>query len=268
VTDADPLDRIDAYLDAVPRTSADAVSVGAFTLFVPRDSPWPYYARPARARAADPTAEDVVAVRSEQRRRALPETFEWVHQTAPDLAGVLAAQGLPVVLHPLLVLRDPRAATAATSPQVRVLGPDDPAVAGAAAVAALGFAEPGTDRGPAGPAERDAALRARPADADDHVRDRIARGLTVVAVAEDADGVLAAGSHQPVGPASEIVGVATLPAARRRGLAAAVTAALVNDAQARGADLVLLSASDDDVARVYERTGFVRVGHAGAVEPG
>jgi len=81
------------------------------------------------------------------------------------------------------------------------------------------------------------------------------------------DGVVAVGSHQPVGGVSEVVGVATLPAARRRGLGAAVTAALVEDARRGGAEIVFLSAGDDDVARLYERLGFERVGTAGLAAP-
>ena len=63
---------------------------------------------------------------------------------------------------------------------------------------------------------------------------------------------------------TEIVGVATLPSARRRGLGAAVTAALVDDARRGGADIVFLSAGSDDIARVYGRLGFERVGTAGS----
>lgn len=263
------LDRCDAYLDAVPRTDTEIVEVGAFTLFVPTTQPWPYYGRPTRRHGAAPTDDDVRALLAEQERRGLSRTVEWVHDLQPSLAGVLAGAGLAVALQPLLVL-EPRSAPAPEAPpagiRTRLLGPADPAVPASAVVAALGFGAAGTAVGTAGPAERDAALAGRADDADDHVRRRISRGLTVVAVAEDGDGVVAVGSHQPVAATTEIVGVATLPTHRRRGLAAAVTAALVADARARGVGLVLLSAADDAVARVYERLGFTRVGHAGAAE--
>ena len=93
------------------------------------------------------------------------------------------------------------------------------------------------------------------------------------AAAIDRDGrVLASGYHQPAVVdhggstllASEIVGIGTVPAARRMGLGAAVTARLAVDALDLGADLVLLTAGDDDVARIYESLGFVRVGSCGA----
>ncbi|MFF3401980.1 GNAT family N-acetyltransferase [Streptomyces sp. NPDC002659] len=77
---------------------------------------------------------------------------------------------------------------------------------------------------------------------------------------------LCAGQHQPVGPISEIVGVGTLPTARRRGLALAVTAALVADARSRGVETLFLSAGDDD-APIYARLGFRRVATALIAEP-
>jgi predicted GNAT family acetyltransferase len=54
---------------------------------------------------------------------------------------------------------------------------------------------------------------------------------------------------------------------RRQGLGAAVTSCLVEHAFAAGVELVLLSAASDDVAAVYERVGFRRIGHAGGAEP-
>ena len=133
----------------------------------------------------------------------------------------------------------------------------------ARAVAEVGFGRPGTRPGADGAAERDAArARLRP-DLLAELARRTRDGTTVTAVAVDPrDGVVAAGQHQPVGDATEVVGVATLPAHRRRGLAGAVTAALTADARARGATLVLLSAGDEDVARVYARVGFRRIGTA------
>ena len=81
-------------------------------------------------------------------------------------------------------------------------------------------------------------------------------------MAEDEGGVLSSGSHQPVGGVTAIVGVATLPSARRRGLAALVTARLVQDAREGGAELIFIEAEDADVARIYGRLGFERVGTA------
>ncbi|MGH3928591.1 MAG: GNAT family N-acetyltransferase, partial [Pseudonocardiaceae bacterium] len=79
--------------------------------------------------------------------------------------------------------------------------------------------------------------------------------------------VLCAGQHQPVGTVSEIVGVGTLPTARRRGLGLAVTTTLVADARSRGMRTIFLSAGDDDVARIYTRLGFRRCATALIAEP-
>ena len=54
----------------------------------------------------------------------------------------------------------------------------------------------------------------------------------------------------------------TLPSARRQGLGGAVTAALVTDALAHGAEIVFLSAGSEEIARVYGRLGFARIGTA------
>ncbi|MEJ7742141.1 MAG: GNAT family N-acetyltransferase [Nocardioidaceae bacterium] len=70
------------------------------------------------------------------------------------------------------------------------------------------------------------------------------------------------GSYSPVDDVAELVGVAVLPAYRRRGLAAQVTHLLAMDAMARGVTTVFCSAQSEDVARVYEGIGFHRVGTA------
>ena len=55
---------------------------------------------------------------------------------------------------------------------------------------------------------------------------------------------------------SEIVGVAVVPAMRRRGIGAVLTAAATQAAFDEGAMLALLTPGNDDTARVYERVGF------------
>jgi GNAT superfamily N-acetyltransferase len=190
------------------------------------------------------------------RELAQPEALEWVHELAPALLDAVRATGLPVLEAPLMALEQPREVDTAG---VRILDADDPAVGPARAVADVGFKAAGTAPGPEGPAERDAALKPT---ALDFLRERLRRRLTVMACAETDEGPVAVGSHQPVGDVTEIVGVATLPAMRRRGLGAAVTGALVADALAHGAEIVFLSAGSEEIARVYGRLGFRRIGTA------
>ena len=145
----------------------------------------------------------------------------------------------------------------------RIVDADDD-LAALSAVAEVGFATPGTAAGEPGAAEATAAAARQSPDTIAFQRGRMLAGLTVAAAARVSGVMAAVGWHQPLEGASEIVGVATLPAFRRRGLGAAVTATLVADALERGIDLVFLSADDDDVARVYAKVGFERVGTASA----
>ena len=191
-------------------------------------------------------------MRARQRELGVPEALEWVHDLVPELLDVARASGLEVLEAPLMVLRNDAARRPEPPPgiTVRLLEPGDRALAASRAVAQVGFGHPGTAPGEAGPAERDAIAAEQPQDALDFTSERIHAGLSATAVAEDAGGPLASGSHLPLDGVSEVVGVATLPSARRR-----------------GTDLIFLSAGSEEIARVYGRLGFERVGTACIAEP-
>ena len=70
----------------------------------PLGSGFPYYARPRTGQRPAATAADVRAVRARQRELLIPESFEWVERSAPDMAAAAAEAGLAVHAHPLLVL--------------------------------------------------------------------------------------------------------------------------------------------------------------------
>ncbi|MCP3817640.1 GNAT family N-acetyltransferase [Streptomyces sp. A3M-1-3] len=264
---------LEQFYDAVPRSGARSEDFGPLTLFVREGPGWPFYARPTLGHPEVATAADVDRVRARQRELSIPEAFEWVHETTPGLRKAVEESGLTVHAHPLMVLADdapaPVAARVAeSSVSVRVLGAEDPFLQAALTVPHLAFAVPGTAVGPAGPAELAAEALARAGDGSvEQLAGRIGDGLTVVAAAVEDGVVLCAGQHNPVGGVTEIVGVGTLPSARRRGLALAVTAALVADARARGIGTVFLSAGDEDVARIYARLGFRPVATALIAEP-
>jgi ribosomal protein S18 acetylase RimI-like enzyme len=269
----DLLVRIERAYDAFPRLGGAVVErVGGFDLFLPVDGGWPYYARPhLGATAAAPA--DLAEVRARQRRQGVPEALEWVHELSPALLAMVRAAGMPVLLCPLMVFD---AAVAQNRPGrlqyvphglgIRTLDPTAAAFADEfavrTAVAEVAFGHRGTANGPIGPAERDAAVRPVASGLLDYVCRRARTGSLQHMVAETADGIVATGGVQFADDAAEIVGVATLPSARRHGIGAALSAALCRLAQERGADLVFLSAAEDDVARVYGRIGFRRVGTA------
>jgi GNAT superfamily N-acetyltransferase len=267
------LDRIETFYDALPRSSARPEEIGGLVLFVREGTGWPFYARP-RTDGGEVSAADITSVRARQRDLGVPEAFEWVHETNPDLLAVARSAGLAVLEAPLMVL-DPAALphpSVLSATPVRLLDPSSPSfgddLALSRAVAGVGFGVPGTDTGAAGAAERDAALLV-PADDDlAEERRKATEGLRYTALASPAgERALASGVGMRAGDVVEIAGVATLPAARRRGLGAAVTAALARAALDAGAGLVFLSAGSEDVARVYLRVGFRRIGTACIAEP-
>jgi ribosomal protein S18 acetylase RimI-like enzyme len=276
VTDVsrDLFEQLERFYDAVPRDVARAEDIGGLVLFVRDGAGWPFYARPRPGATEPPSPADVLAVRARQRDLGLPEAFEWVHENQPDLLAVARSAGLSVLEAPLLVL-DPEALPSpetVSDVPVRIM---DPAAASFAAdvatrtaVAKVGFGAPGTARGDVGAADRDDIRTDLTAEALAEEQDRALAGRRVSALAETpGEGALASGIAMRVDDVAEIAGVATLPAARRRGLAAALTAALARRLLDTGTDLVFLSAGSEDIARVYVRAGFRRVGTACIAEP-
>ena len=270
VTQSTLLTSIERFYDAVPRAGAAAEPFGGLTLFVRQGAGWPYYARPALD-GPEPTADDVRRVRLRQRELGAPEAFEWVDEVTPGLAATATDAGLTVHRHPLMVLNAFAPVAVPAGAELRLLEPDATGLAAdlatVKAVAMVGFSAPGTAAGEAGPAERD-AIRELPTD-DEVANERAAlrSGRVARALLLDGSEPVSVGSYQRAGDVVEVAGVATLPSARRRGLAAAVTSALTRHALGQGAVLVLLSAGDEDVARMYGRIGFTLVATACIAEP-
>ncbi len=283
--DSDHFDRLEQFYDALPRPWARIEEIGSLVLFVREGEGWPYYARPRRG-SPTPSAADLITCRARQRELGVPEAFEWVHETTPDLLAVARSAGLDVLLAPLLIL-DPQALVPdlpVPGATIRRLDPAAPGfaldLAASRAVARLAFAAPAY-RSPlevaektlvidgAGPSERDAAAdSAASDDAVGGIGRMLAGGdYETVVVESPEEGILATGTSQRVGDVAEIAGVATLPSARGRGYASQLTAVLARGLLARGAHLIFLTAGDDDVARLYTKVGFRRAGTACIAEP-
>jgi len=249
VTSAGLLQTLETYYDAAPRPSSTSEEVGPFTLFVRTDpNGWDFYARPRLGLETTFAAEDVRRVRARQRALGIPENLEWVHETSPSLLEAARADGIRVEECPLLVLPATWSPAApSVTARVEVLPPDSPHLGAVTAAIVAGFA--GTDQfEPLEPGPR---------------ADQVRSGLLVMVGAYDEQGaVIGGGSHSPRGTTTELTGIGVLPRGRRRGMGAAITQALVEDAMARGISTTFLSAQDDAVARVYERVGFTRIGTA------
>jgi len=255
---------LERYYDTAPRSACDVEDHGSLTLFVRREG-WPYYARPTLGWTADIGPDELTSVLARQRELDQPRALEWVLETTPSLLATARAVGMTVEECPLLVL-DATPAPPAEGSGVRLVPADDPDLALVRAAVNVGFGTAGTAVGEASTPERDTDAAARP-ETGARIAALIEAGLMVFAGAFDPQaGPVGGGSHNPRGDVTEVVGVAVLPAYRRRGLAAALTAVLARDALERGISTVFCSAQDDDVARVYESVGFRRVGTACVAE--
>jgi ribosomal protein S18 acetylase RimI-like enzyme len=268
VSDYEVIRRIDVFCDAVPRKRARAEAFGSLVLFVPEGPGWPYYARPRVDERLPVAVADVRSVRARQRELLIPESLEWIEQTAPGMAAAAADAGLEVRAHPLLVLGQLRQPpTVPPTVTIRLVPPDDPELDLVWAVPAVAFGHPGTAAGEADVTERDKTAANHDGGTLIMLRERLQSGQSVLATASGPNGPLAAGSYQLLDGVAEITGVGVLPASRRQGLGGAVTQALAADALERGARTVFLSASDATVARIYARLGFRGVGTAMIAEP-
>ncbi|ULR48862.1 GNAT family N-acetyltransferase [Streptomyces deccanensis] len=259
-------DRIERYYATVPSLFAEVEEFGPLRLFVRVEPGAPYYggpghAQPITGRAAAIGAADIARVRARQRELGVPEAFEWLAESAPALRAGIEGSGLPVLERPLMALGphhrvDPQPVPDGVT--VRALTADDPALPAALALPRLAFADEGTAVGAAGRARLAAVAGELLTDGTvETVRPVLRAGHKVLVAAVAADGTpLAVGHYHPMDGTTEIGGIGTLPAARRQGLAAAVTTALVAHARDHGVHTVFLAYAQDTVARLYSRLGF------------
>ena len=241
---------IEAYYDAVARPVAATEEVGPFTLFLaePRTG-WQFYARPTLGLDHDFTPDDVRRVLDRQAQLGVPRAVEWVDEVTPSLLpAVRDAVTAPhqLELCPLLVL-PPGADVSVPPRRTRLLTADDPDLCDV--VGAVGAAFDESDEVAAGRPGRRPEL--------------IERGLLVMVAAYDVHGtVVGGGSAAPRGDVAELMGIAVIGRARRQGLGAATTAALVSACRAVGVRSVLLSSGSEQATSIYLRLGFVPIGTA------
>lgn len=258
----DVLRTIERYQDAAQRAVLQAEVFGSLVLFYTEEPlGWRYAARPALgARAVEP--DDIARVRERQRKLDIPEAFEWIEELSPWMSAAMTSAGIAIEAHPLMVLGPDIVPAVPSLPGVELsfASADDEDLPRVLAVGTVAFESLGTETGEAGLAELEAAAALHNPATLVLERQRLRSGATAQAVAR-IDGVpVAIGAVLPFGEVANVVGVATLPAFRRRGLAQAISALLIRRAQGRGSRVVFLSAMSEDVARMYASVGFQRVG--------
>jgi ribosomal protein S18 acetylase RimI-like enzyme len=248
------LERIQAQMRAVAHRQYEAVAVPPFTLFFHDTDSLPYfnYAIPDGpvAPSFDLTAP-LVRLEAEFHTRGRVPRFEFVEACAPGLGEALEAHGFTRENRAQLMvcpLGKERAAPAVSGLDVATLD---------AATALQEFA-----------IFLDVQRRAfsfpspRPASEEDalSLRETLGGGCAFLGRI-GGEPVATAMIQAPEDGLTELVGVATLEAFRRRGIGGFLSFEAVSAAFARGASLAFLSAADARAGRVYEAAGFSPAGH-------
>jgi GNAT superfamily N-acetyltransferase len=231
-------ERVQAVIRTVNATEREVVRAGAFVLYRhPRtDHRYLNYAVPAEGATAWTGIDELRAAFA---ARELTPRLEFVAECAPGLEQALAAAGfelearLPVMTCALADMREvPIPEGVVIS---RVLADAD--VRPLLEISREAFGEDPPDE-------------AEVAGYDGH--GFLARLGGVPA---------GSASRSPIADAvSELAGIGVLERFRRRGIAAALTAAAAADAFAAGATLCFLTPGDDGAERIYARAGFARSG--------
>lgn len=240
------IDRLQAYLRQSARQRYDAFPVPPFTVFVHPSSDFSYvnYAIPDQPTSAD-LGEPLAALRAtfDQHKR-LPR-FEFIQEFAPDLAPALLAHGFEEESRTLFMICTPdtyRAAPAVPGLHITALSASSPVdLRDFITVQRQSF---GSDWTPP-VTETDVAEFVRTLDTSPSFLARI-----------DGQAAGVGSLTAPIDRLTEIVGIGTQPALRRRGIAAAITAQALQSAFAQGVEIACLSAADANAGRVYERVGF------------
>jgi len=247
------LQRIERINTKVAAQGRDVIAVGSFQALIDPscDMTWLNYAVPVVGLGTNAEITQVlVELREVFHECDRTLRFEFTESLWPTLPAALEEAGLQLeVRHPMMLCTpnefQPYQASAV---DVRLLHPEEDTntLFTYLSVRNQGFdqefaAEP--------PTEKEIA----------ELREQIENGSLRCALAH-LDGIPAGvGVTMPMLGICELVGVATLPALRRRGVAATLCSVLTKDHFERGGDLVWLSAGDAIAQATYERIGFRNV---------
>ncbi|MGL5062115.1 MAG: GNAT family N-acetyltransferase [Microcoleus sp.] len=238
---------IQSYLRFAANSQRDTAQIGPFfaTFSHSSDNPFLNYAIPDNN--ATPSPADVAALISAYEGRGLRPRLEYVAQLAPLVEPALAAAGFTVEGRFPLMVCSPGAEKTMPLPEgIELVVPtSDSELRDTVTV-------------------QHEAYGALPPNFEDVERLRESLTMGGIAVlARDAATGEPAGAGQltvPGNMTTEIAGIGVRVAFRRRGIAGALTARLLQEAFAAGVSVAFLTPGHDEEARIYSRAGFVPVG--------
>jgi len=246
-------DRLETSMRQAAEAQYEKQELPPFVLFFHRSDPLRFfnYARPLRPFPPgddDPRTKPALAalIAAYEARGRLPR-FEFVAEYAPGLPEVLRRAGFVEEARQHLMVcgaADFRPPLLPAGAEVRRLRGDSPDADLRAylTVQRRGF----------GGQDEPAATET---DAAEFRRGMSKSGLALLLLL-DGEPACAGGCAPMMDGLTELVGVATLPVFRRRGLATTLSGAAVATQLAAGAEAVFLTAEDARAGRIYERVGF------------
>jgi ribosomal protein S18 acetylase RimI-like enzyme len=226
--------RLQRYLRRSAARGREVVPCGPFSVFLhPRD-PLRFFNYAVPAESAAFGIEEIEELASVFAARERVPRLEFVESEALGLAAVLEAAGFSLEARLDLMTCTPDALRRPPGPdgvRLQVIEGEDPLARTLRMTQRTAFdAPPGGDETMGASIGILATLDGEPA----------------------AGGVFTA----PEDGLTELAGIGTLPPFRRRGIAAALTAALAAEAFSRGVETAFLTPGDADTRRIYERAGF------------
>lgn len=247
--DTDVAERVQGYLHVKARAGRESLVVGGFTLYLPvgNETGGVGLALPNQPDSAlNPSVLERIERIADKRGHTA--CFHWLDCYAPKLAEALGITGYAVrESTPLLVCEPGQVIVLPTEPlEMVTVSADSPSedVAENWNINAQGF-DP-------------SAMPAQPADVL-HFQRSLKKSRAFTARL-DGEGVSAGMYTDIIDGVTELVGIATLQAYRRRGFGGALTAFATRTAFADGATLAFLTAAGEEASRVYQRVGFRQVG--------
>ena len=246
------IERIQSQLRASAAATFETVAIPPFTCFVNADdaNPGYNYAIPDEAFDSDPgqALDDLAAL---YRSRDRSPRFEFLEAYAPGLSTALAERGYRLEMRSYLMtctLADATSPPPILGVTVRALTDASP-LSDFQALMTVQSRSFGAADAPAATASDGENFRRRFAATTFFVAEADGKIVSVGAFTPPSDGV------------TEVVGIATLPDYRGRGIAGLLTSQITSHALGQGVELAFLTAGDEAAGRVYSRVGFQPAGY-------